>query len=303
MTRKSKKEEKFVEQESTVELNDKYRFLILPDTLTKDQNIDKEFIKLRHPQTGQMALFLYSENEKKLAQMRSLPFSHRSFFKESEVIPINRIDFVTLVDPLFIFLPYLVKCSSMFSPLDQILMDEELPELNNLLMKLSTLTNIQQVADMKECADLTLWQYSEKKTLDWLSPKVENVSQVLITRQINVNPNAAVSTSFKLSDTKSIAKEHYTRYAFSLISEYLPIDVQKSLLKHLGLPEKVECNKRKAGGSITDVNKKVKHSDNHDDEKPYKVEKVVIPKISAKDKALKKAASGTRSISSFFIKK
>lgn len=69
--------------------------------------------------------------------------------------------------------------------------------------------------------------------------------------------------------------EQYTMYAFSLISEYLPIDIQKSLLKHLGLPEKVVCNKRKAGGNITDdVNKKVKHSDNHYDEKLNKVEKV-----------------------------
>lgn len=37
----------------------------------------------------------------------------------------------------------------MFSPLDQILVDEDLPELNNLLMKLSELTNLKQVAIKK----------------------------------------------------------------------------------------------------------------------------------------------------------
>lgn len=37
----------------------------------------------------------------------------------------------------------------MFSPLDQILVDEELPELNNLLMKISVLTDLQQVAIKK----------------------------------------------------------------------------------------------------------------------------------------------------------
>lgn len=37
----------------------------------------------------------------------------------------------------------------MFSPLDQILIDEEFPELNNLLMKLTTLTNLQQISNMK----------------------------------------------------------------------------------------------------------------------------------------------------------
>lgn len=37
----------------------------------------------------------------------------------------------------------------MFSPLDQILMDEELPKLNNLLMKLSEMTDLQLIANKK----------------------------------------------------------------------------------------------------------------------------------------------------------
>lgn len=37
----------------------------------------------------------------------------------------------------------------MFSPLDQILVDEHLPELNNFLMKLSEMTNLKQVATRK----------------------------------------------------------------------------------------------------------------------------------------------------------
>ncbi|XP_015363920.1 PREDICTED: ribonuclease H2 subunit B-like [Diuraphis noxia] len=97
-------------QENT-ELFEKNRFIILPNALTKEKNNDQQFIKLRHPQTNELALFVYSKNEKTLAQMRSLPFSHRSFFKGNDVIPIDRIDFVTLVDPLFLFLPYFVKVS------------------------------------------------------------------------------------------------------------------------------------------------------------------------------------------------
>lgn len=66
--------------------------------------------------------------------------------------------------------------------------------------------------------------------------------------------------------------ELYKRFAFSVVSEYLPLEVQKSLQIHLGLPEKVECVKRKADGNNSDVNKKVKHDDY--DEMPKKVEKV-----------------------------
>ncbi|XP_025198882.1 ribonuclease H2 subunit B [Melanaphis sacchari] len=287
------------EQESTE--FEKNRYIILPDSLTRDKNTDRRLIKLRHPQTSELAIFVYSENDKTLAQMRSLPFSHRSFFKGNEIIPIDRIDFVTLVDPLFLLLPYFIKCSSMFCPLDQILVDEDLSELNNLLMKLSELSNLKQIATKKEVGDLILWQYNEKNTLEWLTPKIDKVAKVLVNQQINVNQNAAISSSFKLSETIiHSTDEQYKRYAYDIISEYLHIDIQKSLLKHLELPEIVECNKRKANEN-NDVNKKMKHVQVEFDEKP-KVEKTVIPKLSAKDKALKKAATGTKSISSFFKK-
>ncbi|CAH1715393.1 ribonuclease H2 subunit B [Aphis gossypii] len=288
------------EQDSTE--YEKNRFIILPDALTKDKSTDLQLIKLRHPQTSELAIFVYSEKDKNLAQMRSLPFSHRSFFKGNKLIPIDRIDFVTLVDPLFLFLPYFIKCSSMFSPLDQILVDEHLPELNNLLMKLSELTNLNQVATRKEIGDLILWKYNENSTLEWLTPKIDKVAKVLVTQQINVNQNAAISSSFKLCETSiHSTDEQYKRYAYDIISEYLHSDIQKSLLKHLGLPEIVESNKRKADEN-RDVNKKVKHNKDEYDEMPHKVEKVVTPKLTAKDKALKKAATGTKSISSFFKK-
>lgn len=45
-------------------------------------------------------------------------------------------------------------------------------------------------------------------------------------------------------------------------------------MKHLGLPENVENNKRKANVINTDVNKKVKPSNVEQDEILYKIEKV-----------------------------
>jgi len=52
-------------------------YMLVLDALTKDENADRQLIKLRHPQTNELAIFVYSENDKTLAQMRSLPFSHR----------------------------------------------------------------------------------------------------------------------------------------------------------------------------------------------------------------------------------
>lgn len=56
----------------------------------------------------------------------------------------------------------------------------------------------------------------------------------------------------------------------------MPADIQKSLFKHLGLPENVECNKRKVNGNSNDGNKKVKHHEVEYNDMPYKVEKVNI---------------------------
>lgn len=52
-------------------------YLLVLDALTKDENADRQLIKLRHPRTNELAIFLYSENDKTIAQMRSLPLSHR----------------------------------------------------------------------------------------------------------------------------------------------------------------------------------------------------------------------------------
>jgi len=52
-------------------------YMLVLDALTKDENSDRQLIKLRHPQTNELAIFMYSENDKTLAQMRSLPFNHR----------------------------------------------------------------------------------------------------------------------------------------------------------------------------------------------------------------------------------
>jgi len=67
--------------------------------------------------------------------------------------------------------------------------------------------------------------------------------------------------------------EQYKRYSYSIISEYLPDCIQKSLLKHIGLPEKIECNKRKTDENSNGLSKKVKHDVDYD-EMPKKIEKV-----------------------------
>lgn len=98
-------------------------------------------------------------------------------------------------------------------------------------------------------------------------------------------------------------------YAFGLISEYITMELSEKLSDHLGL-EKMKpfvAGKRK---SLLDIeNKTLKRIKSEDNIQMANIEATVTPtaikekKSSTKEKQLAKAASGTKSISSFFTKK
>lgn len=97
-------------------------------------------------------------------------------------------------------------------------------------------------------------------------------------------------------------------YAFGIVSEYIKSDLSDKLAEHLGL-EKVKpiaTNKRKSAvDTETKSTKRMKTEDlDHIiDIKPAVSTTPKEKKVSAKEKQLIKAASGTKSISSFFTKK
>lgn len=101
-------------------------------------------------------------------------------------------------------------------------------------------------------------------------------------------------------------------YAFGIISEYITVDLSEKLSEHLGL-EKLKpavAGKRK---SMIDLEhktlKQIKSEDNisivsnEPTLSPSAAFKEKEKKVSTKDKQLAKAASGMKSISSFFTKK
>lgn len=98
-------------------------------------------------------------------------------------------------------------------------------------------------------------------------------------------------------------------YAYGIVSEYITVELSEKLSEHLGL-EKIKpmmAGKRK---SLIDLEhktlKRIKSEDNVSldyIEPPTVATPIKEKKVSTKDKALAKAASGTKSISSFFTKK
>lgn len=104
--------------------------------------------------------------------------------------------------------------------------------------------------------------------------------------------------------------EFYLKYAHGMISEYLPEDLADLLKERFKFkPELIESlgKKRKSEAGVQSETKKIKSVlsensfeedslSNIDDQKKQKP-------LSAKEKARLKAASGTKTLSAFFIKK
>ena len=100
----------------------------------------------------------------------------------------------------------------------------------------------------------------------------------------------------------------YLRYAFGIVSSYLSKDLTEKLREHLKIPaEKKATTKREPTESLVgSANKKAKttaSAPTEDYSKGYKSVAAKETPKNAKQKALAKSASGSKSITSFFTKK
>ena len=98
-------------------------------------------------------------------------------------------------------------------------------------------------------------------------------------------------------------------YAFGIVSDYITLELCEKLSDHLGF-EKVKTASGKRKAMIELENTTLKRIKSEEDfAAANMLETVISPpsakekKVSAKEKAMAKAASGTKSISSFFTKK
>lgn len=160
--------------------------------------------------------------------------------------------------------------------------------------------------------ELNAFKYNEDKTLSWLKKKTERVAEILKQKNIHVTSGGAISATFvKSSRNETSDNEAYLRYAHGIVSEYLMDDLSQKLLRYLNLPEETQSPnlKRKSTSTPCPDAKKAKLEEENKPSTPNvldlskpdsKVSK--IPAQSTKDKARAKAATGSKTISSFFKK-
>lgn len=109
--------------------------------------------------------------------------------------------------------------------------------------------------------------------------------------------------------TKSIISDDVLRYAYFIVADFISEELGQKLLKELGIELKAETHtagagKLKANQGVNSMKRSISADDDDvEDIKPL-AKKIAAeaPKVSTKTKAMAKAASGTKSISSFFKK-
>lgn len=97
------------------------------------------------------------------------------------------------------------------------------------------------------------------------------------------------------------------RYAYFIVADYISEDLGQQLLKRLGIELKAEgppVKSQKVNPSANPMKRSISHDDDeqHEDVKPAAKKVAAEVKVSSKSKAMAKAASGSKSISSFFKK-
>lgn len=98
--------------------------------------------------------------------------------------------------------------------------------------------------------------------------------------------------------------EDLLRYAYFIVADYVTEDLGQQLLKRLGIEIKSEASNAAKQKPTATMKRSISGDD--DDlasEKPSAKKVAAEVKVSSKTKAMAKAASGTKSISSFFSKK
>lgn len=278
-------------------------FIVTDGIVQHDPNTENEpaLCALRHPRSNSKSLFVFSNDNKSIHEVVQFKEEFRSWFIGETVQNDGSIYMTTPVDPVFLVLPYLIKSaeSGKFMTLDQMLVDEEYSNCHRLQC-CCLQDELENVSDTKGSDDLRAYRYNKDKTLSWLKLKTEAVSGVLERRRVCVS---GAKTSDLVQSKAS--QEEYMRYAFGVVSDYLPSDLSSSLREFLGIPAVVEKrpsdaqnppSKRAKLGDITpseDYSLNVKPDD-----------KANKGKVTAAQKKLEKVdKSGMKSMMSFFSPK
>jgi len=275
------------------------RVMVAPTSCLKQGQA--RVVRLRHPRTREPASFLHNPDSGDLCELLAFGEEHRSWLIGERLVADGRIFLATPVHPLLLVLPYLYQAERLV-PLDQLIEEADLPATDIVL---TSTKGLEVVAERKGDADLNVWKFDKEKALAWLEERVARVARVLQKQAIDLT-QGAVSSNFRLAGPEQ-TYDDYRMCAFGVVSEYLLPELANALQERLGVEEKKpslgQFKRQSVGGQDGPKPKKAKHEGPAEDYSKKAVKAIAKEEESAKVKALKASAKGTKSIASFFAKK
>ncbi|CAB4055509.1 RNASEH2B [Lepeophtheirus salmonis] len=221
---------------------------------------------------------------------------HESWFIGDVIESDGRLWIATEFDPIFLALPYLKEGKRV--PLDHLILESRITDSPFLKNRLPL------VADPIGNADLNVWKLNDDKCMEYLSKKVKAIAKVLSENSIHIDSTSAEGFS-KSSSTKGV-EEHYLKYSWGLISDYIDKETSIQLKSHMNIiTDETTTNKRRSSSSGEGSSKglkRVKSAPQEDYLSLPKETRASLPQNS-KQKALAKSATGSKNITSFFSKK
>ncbi|GAB6019322.1 Ribonuclease H2 subunit B [Chamberlinius hualienensis] len=272
--------------------------------MSEERNL--QLIKVRDPKADSGLQILLDNNTKRCYQLMKFQNDPSSVFVDDYVQKDGSLIFVTEIDPLFLVMYYL-RQSDKYRPLDQILVDNELPDCK-LLHSEHTESKLLLVANVKEIGDMKVYCYDSGKCRKWLINKVNALIVELSNQKIPVSNYGAQISTFVRDSSYKLNNDDYKKYAYEMICEYLSKDLVSKLYDYLELQstdsEKDEIELLPPAKKPKLESQSQEPKEDYFDGRPLAKAALKIPKLTATQRAISKVdKTRIKPISSFFKKK
>ncbi|KAI9139416.1 ribonuclease H2, subunit B [Paraphysoderma sedebokerense] len=241
----------------------------------------------------------------------------RSWFVEDGIRKDGSIVTMTPIDPLFVLLPTLKACRKQttesqgnFLSIDDILHNEHIPNL----YKLHQIQNVEDlltcVCDYQDISSIRMFRLNDQKTIHWIKAKVNLLTSSFSQFESLQCLNPATSLSDSISESAAI-RQLKTKIAWNVVKDYISLDWAEKLEKEFNIEVVTESFNEAIQAEYASIN----CANNHDLEEHFDSKKrknstenpagkgAKKSRVTANQKALKKASKGMNNISSFFKKK
>lgn len=220
------------------------------------------FLRLPHPRTGVLSLFLpltaslggSTANTHKILEVQAVePPNPRSWLIGEQVISDGKLLIMTSVDPTFLLIPILQVLgaeSTTFRPPDDLLeeatrklVEQSMIEqdaslhlssrdLNIFLALDCSIQALKRICEVKEITEeISIYRYSPSKVVDYLRKKVERLSTAETFELSRTLVRNLAKDGFMDDGKEGLLQVARVRSSCELISQYLPADVYTQLLQ------------------------------------------------------------------------